>query len=121
MAAINDWHFFIGKDRHDNNINLCGQKGAATNNIEAVTCEKCRAKAPPPHESDMGIIVTPHLDTSYSCCVFLERVNTCWQNDALDYACEVMESLWGDLEPGNKISVTMELRKLTPEEIEAAR
>jgi hypothetical protein len=38
------WHFLIGKNKHDENINLCGRPGAATNMRKAVTCNKCRTR-----------------------------------------------------------------------------
>lgn len=45
-----------------------------------------------------GMIVTPHKNGSYDSCVFSERDGKHRENTALEYACDVMEQLWDDLD-----------------------
>lgn len=42
--TVHKVHKLIGKNRHDENINLCGRTGIGTNIRRAVTCNKCRIK-----------------------------------------------------------------------------
>jgi len=36
------FHYLIGYDKHEQNLNLCGRHGAATNSRKIVTCKKCK-------------------------------------------------------------------------------
>jgi hypothetical protein len=66
-----------------------------------------------------GMIVTPHKNSSYDSCIFSERDGKHWENTALEYACDVMEQLWDDLDIHGEINVKMEYRELTDEEAAA--
>lgn len=66
--------------------------------------------------SSKEIIVTPHKDGSYDCCVFNKQTGPNWEHDALEYASEVLEQLWNDIDIHKNISVHMEYRDMVEKE-----